>query len=405
MKDDSNSPVEEPVAEPLAASEAPDKLEDGLALCLSGGGYRAMLFHVGALLRLNELGMLPRLKRVSSVSGGSITAALLGVKWRDFSWDDGFQHVAKPSFFRLFVEPLRAMAGRTIDISSITWGALNPFSTISEEVAEAYDDVLFHGTTLQHLPDEDAGDPPAPRFVLTATDVKTGSLWRFARPYMADYRVGMVDSPQVPLATAVAASSAFPPFLSPMRMDLDDFAFRPGVPANDASLPRSLRAEAILTDGGVYDNLGLEPVWKRYQTVLISDGGRKMADDLHPDNDWARHSRRLIDLLQQQVSNLRRRQAINSFANPDDDHDGVYWGIQIDIADYGLSDSLTAPHAVTQQIANIPTRLAAMRDADQERLINWGYAVCDAALRRYFPFNSAPAAPQNFPYPRTGLSG
>src|SRR5258708_12082538 len=49
----------------------------GIALCLSGGGYRAMLFHLGTLWRLNELGYLPKLDRISSVSGGSITAALL----------------------------------------------------------------------------------------------------------------------------------------------------------------------------------------------------------------------------------------------------------------------------------------------------------------------------------------
>jgi NTE family protein len=48
--------------------------EEGIALCLSGGGYRAMLFHLGALWRLNELGYLPTLARISSVSGGSITA-------------------------------------------------------------------------------------------------------------------------------------------------------------------------------------------------------------------------------------------------------------------------------------------------------------------------------------------
>src|SRR5262245_56890424 len=51
---------------------APD---DALALCLSGGGYRAMLFHLGVLFRLNEAGYLPRLDRVSSVSGGSIPQA------------------------------------------------------------------------------------------------------------------------------------------------------------------------------------------------------------------------------------------------------------------------------------------------------------------------------------------
>ena len=54
----------------------------GIALCLSGGGYRAMLFHVGALTRLNELGYLPKIDRVSSVSGGSITAGVLGKQWR-----------------------------------------------------------------------------------------------------------------------------------------------------------------------------------------------------------------------------------------------------------------------------------------------------------------------------------
>lgn len=57
--------------------------DHGLGLCLSGGGYRAMLFHLGALLRLNEAGLLARVDRVSSVSGGSITAATLGLRWTE----------------------------------------------------------------------------------------------------------------------------------------------------------------------------------------------------------------------------------------------------------------------------------------------------------------------------------
>ena len=57
---------------PVHDFESP-KFEAGMALCLSGGGYRAMLFHAGCLWRLNELGLLSSLKRVSSVSGGSIT--------------------------------------------------------------------------------------------------------------------------------------------------------------------------------------------------------------------------------------------------------------------------------------------------------------------------------------------
>jgi NTE family protein len=54
-----------------------EKLEDGSGLCISGGGYRAMLFHAGAIFRMNELGLVSKLDRISSVSGGSMTAAAL----------------------------------------------------------------------------------------------------------------------------------------------------------------------------------------------------------------------------------------------------------------------------------------------------------------------------------------
>jgi NTE family protein len=59
----------------------------GMALCLSGGGYRAMVFHLGALLRLNEAGLLKKLNRISSVSGGSITAGMLGLRWNALAFN------------------------------------------------------------------------------------------------------------------------------------------------------------------------------------------------------------------------------------------------------------------------------------------------------------------------------
>jgi NTE family protein len=63
--------------------------DKGIALCLSGGGYRAMLFHLGTLWRLNELGYLKKLNRISSVSGGSITAVVLGYHWDKLAFNDG----------------------------------------------------------------------------------------------------------------------------------------------------------------------------------------------------------------------------------------------------------------------------------------------------------------------------
>src|SRR5215831_21039242 len=82
----------------------------GAALCLSGGGYRAMLFHVGCLWRLNEIGALGTLKRISSVSGGSITAGVLGMNWGALGLT-AQAPIAPPDRFReLVVNPLRQLA-------------------------------------------------------------------------------------------------------------------------------------------------------------------------------------------------------------------------------------------------------------------------------------------------------
>src|SRR5436189_6069770 len=82
-------------------SDVGSKPQPGIALCLSGGGYRAMVFHLGALWRLNDAGLLPKLKRISSVSGGSITAGVLGLRWKKLNFQNGvaqnlFDQVIKP---------------------------------------------------------------------------------------------------------------------------------------------------------------------------------------------------------------------------------------------------------------------------------------------------------------------
>jgi NTE family protein len=66
---------------PIIADTEAERLEDKIALCLSGGGYRAMLFHVGVLWCLEHAGYLRKLARFSSVSGGSITAGVLALAW------------------------------------------------------------------------------------------------------------------------------------------------------------------------------------------------------------------------------------------------------------------------------------------------------------------------------------
>jgi NTE family protein len=342
--------------------------QDGLALCLSGGGYRAMLFHLGSLWRLNELGQLPRLDRVSSVSGGSIVAAALGLVWSKLDFDAA--GVAR-AFGALVVDPVRKMACKTIDVPSILTGLFTPGS-ISDKVMDAYRSNLYGASTLQDL-------PVHPAFIINATNVQSKALWRFSREYMCDYRVGKVANPKVELALAVTASSAFPPFLSPVELKIAAADFSPN---SGLDLQRPLyTTNVVLTDGGVYDNLGLETAWKLCRTVLVSDGGGATADEERPERDWARHAHRVIDLVTNQVRALRKRQVIGSFQ--DGARLGAYWGICTDIANYGLADCIPFLHKDSLLLAETPTRLAAIDEKLQEQIINWGYAVSDAALRAH----------------------
>jgi NTE family protein len=370
----------------IATDPVEIKPETGTALCLSGGGYRAMLFHAGVLWRLYEVRLLQDVQRLSSVSGGSITAGVLALKWRQLSFDP----VRLTSdFVPLVVSPIRALADETIDADAIFWGVALP-GRVSDRVAKAYDMHLFKGATLQDLPD-------APRFVINATNVQSGAIWRFMKPYMRDYRVGEVKNPKIPLAQAVAASSAFPPVLSPFEMRLDANAFTPDSGHDLQRKP--FTTHVFLTDGGVYDNLGLETAWKRYQTVLVSDGGGKLRPDAEPKSDWARHSYRVLDLIDNQVRSLRKRQVIDSYKSGV--RKGAYWGIRTNIADYKLADPLDCPHDRTLALAEIPTRLKRLDDNVQERLINWGYAVCDAALRKHV--DPQIRKPTGFPFPAAGV--
>ncbi|MET0414764.1 MAG: patatin-like phospholipase family protein [Actinoplanes sp.] len=364
-----------------------ERLEAGTALCLSGGGYRAMLFHAGTLWRLNQLGWLPRLDRVSSVSGGSITAAVLGFGWSRLRFDA--EGVAK-NFDEVVVAPVRALAGRTLDVSSVVRGVFGP-GTVADRVAAAYRTHLFGTATLQQLPDK-------PRFVINATNLQSGSLWRFSKPYMADYRIGVIERPDVALAVAVAASSAFPPVLSPLRLDLKKQSF--ATERRGELFRPPFTEEAVLSDGGVYDNLGLETAWKRYRTVLVSDGGGLFQAAGKVRSNWVGGSIRVASVVDSQVRSLRKRQVVAGYL--DGERTGAYWSIHGNFAERkSLPGALDCPPEQTAALAAVPTRLERMDPIRQQRLINWGYAAADDGLRRWVD-TDAPA-PAGFPHPPAGV--
>jgi NTE family protein len=383
-------------------------LEPGIALALSGGGFRAMLFHAGALARLNELGLLSKLVRISSVSGGSIASGLLAVVWKDLGAPD--EAGAYSDFKGKYVEPILAFSRRKIDVGDILTGLL-PWTSAAEQVAASYDRDLFHGITLQAIPDQ-------PQFVFCATNMQTGVNFRFSKQYAGDYVIGRVDKPNLPLSTAVTASSAFPPFLSPLVLSLPPESFtdwpgqREGV--SGAIDPPRFRARILLTDGGVYDNHGLEAIVKRYMTLLVSDGGAPFARTLDIATDPIRQLQQVYNVTDNQVRSLRRRDLIRRYQasaqlRPDQvDQDarfGTYWGIDTDPTKVSPAGALPCRADVAHSLAGIATRLSDLGEKQSKQLINWGYAICDRCVRVHY---DVPAIQQRpgpaWPYPEVPLA-
>ena len=119
----------------------------------------------------------------------------------------------------------------------------------------------------------------------------------------------------------------------------------------------------------------------------------------NPSRGWFLHTRRVFDLVDNQVRSLRKRQLITSFQNGT--RKGTYWSIWSDIANYRTALNLEAPFEKTEVIASTPTRLKSLSTTAQQRLMNWGYAITDAALRKHI----LPDLPASTGFPFSGGIG
>jgi NTE family protein len=185
-------------------------------------------------------------------------------------------------------------------------------------------------------------------------------------------------NPLTTVSNVVAASSAFPPVLSPHRFAPSGTFDESTVGVNGDAV---FRRELWLSDGGVYDNMGLETAWKRYRTILVSDGGGQLGPESKPKKNWAQHGIRVANIADGQVRALRKRQLISGYQLGL--RDGTYWGIRSEIGDYELVDPMILDATTIERASSVPTRLAALDDTTQKALINWGYVIADTAMRKW----------------------
>jgi NTE family protein len=250
-----------------------------IGLALSGGGSRAIAFHLGCLRALNRLGLLDRVATLSTVSGGSVIGACFHAHRGDFA---SFEASIRALLAQGLVAPMRrklfsplgikvaaafvavgivALAVAAIKTAVKVIGLVTPrslaahlerfdirsplhrFASRTTLLEAALDDLLFKHTSLNDLPAQ-------PHLVINATELRTGSAFRFGTMESGSWRWGKLHRNEVSVAHTVAASAAYPLFLPAFDETLTF--------DKDGALSS---ARVLLTDGGIYDNLGLGCLW------------------------------------------------------------------------------------------------------------------------------------------------
>jgi len=252
--------------------------EKRIGLALSGGGFRAACFHLGVMKKLDDIGLLDKIDLLSCVSGGSIAGGVVALNWGTGTALEKLEEY---------------LSTRSIAVSSVIGGLLDPFAGRIDKLARSYDKHLFDGKTLSAL----AGGP---RIYLNATNMATGNLFFFVagggKPEeMGEHELGVVDAADFPISKAVAASSAFPPVFPPLCIEPDVYP------------PAEAVDYVSLTDGGVYDNMGVGPTLRSRNAldyVIVSDGGKPFAIDDRPTQSGAIVLKEGIGIMMEQIRGL-----------------------------------------------------------------------------------------------------
>ncbi|MCY4623400.1 MAG: patatin-like phospholipase family protein [Chloroflexi bacterium] len=351
-----------------------------VGLALSGGGFRATLFHLGAAWRLNELGLLRAIDRISSVSGGSLLAGLLAIRWSSLDFGEG----VASNFCREVVEPIWNLCGRNIDV----WATVRSLMMRSNALPYFYRKHLVGDHTLQDMPD-------APEFLFNAAHLETGRNWTFSKAAMRTYMLGIVEKPNVYLANVLAASSALPPVFPPMILRLDPDVFRRSEYARLFDRV-DLKRRVSLLDGGVYDNLGVQPI-SRFGTLLVSDASGPLESEIGgaPLRTLFHRTMRPIAIAVEQTRALRRRDTLRQLENGE--RQGAWWAVGTRTQAYPVKSPFEVAEGWTALLESTRTRLNSFSDEEKARMINWGYLQCDLSVRSHYRKEASP--PISLPYP------
>jgi NTE family protein len=374
-----------------------------IALALSGGGFRATVFHLGVLARLAEEDRLGEVSFLSTVSGGTLCAGLV-FALNDYRWPTSQEYIDK-------VVPGAHTLLTTHDLQkSMLFRVLGSLWTILGTRADDLSALINEGwgisAELRDLPEH-------PRWMINATCHETGKNWRFERFRMGDYLFGYTDDPDLPLSDAMAASCGFPGLIGPLVLSTSqwswynyvDVATTAGAPPSDAGGRPKRKKQAVeppfsevhLWDGGVYDNHGLEALhnfssgWREgVDFLVVSDAAGRPEPE-----KYRRGVRALLrissDIMMNQVRSLRSRAIIERLRNHEDRGAFLQTGNTCEqlLRGAGKTDDIPRycpeclPKEKTDRAANMPTVIRKLTEGEYRLLFRHGFEVADYTLYAY----------------------
>lgn len=375
-----------------------------VGLALSGGGSRAIAFHLGCLRALHDLDLLDRVQVISSVSGGSIISAMYAYSSKSFQEFDTrvvqllrrgfhrdiFLQILKPSSIwralktrvlantYFFIRMLYRLVDAVVRSNLVTRLGPPPVRRFSR--TEAFRDVIAKSLFGNTLVRDIARDPF--HTIINATELRTGSAFRFGSRESGCWRFGTIAPEDALLADAVAASAAYPVWLPALDRE---YRF-----TKNGHVGESKRV--VLTDGGVFENLGVSPmepgrtssvstnVFDPDYIICCDAGAGLFDDDSHPTRWPTRMYRSFLTVFRKVQDASRKR--LHSLA--DDEKISGFALCYLGQQDRALP-RIPVGLPERDEVKGYPTDFATMSVEDIDRLTLRGELLTRFLISYYLP--------------------
>lgn len=328
---------------------------------------RAVAVHMGVLRYMAEQDWLERVARVSSVSGGSLAVGLvIAQAGRVWPSSAAFSHSVYPAVREFLCD------------RSLIWDTLSQLKHLANwKYLLSRANLLGKGLGEHwglNFPLRDL--PKVPAWSINATTAENGKRFRFKGVTIGDYETGYANADDLPVSTALAVSAAFPGAIGPLALRTGQFHWmrrKWGEAENAAQQIAPPFNTLHLYDGGVYDNLGLEPLFDAGKArpkvagdiVIVSDAGAPLEYGFSNGVFSPWRLKRVADIMSDQSRNLRARTFVEYVKRTSA---GALIGI-----DSPLFDRATDVDA--DFTCNFPTTLRQLQLNEFDRLAGHGYAV------------------------------